>query len=700
MRPAVLLHRLASALTFTALTALAACHRPMVTAGTPAVPAATGADAGADPAFRRPGPRGSQTIFSALDLPAPSRVRTAAGRPGPDYWQQRADYVIEATLDAATHTIDGRERITYTNNSPESLPFLWIHLEQNAFNDTSINSRIAGPEDRFGSHGAFHGGVEVKYVRLVRKTDRERAIGQPGPGVIDLPFHVYDTVARIGLPEPMPAAAAGAPSQAQLEIGWSFKVPPYGADRMGIYESGAGGPAGEVFQVAQWFPAIAVFDDVHGWNTLPYVGQGEFYTNIGAYDVSITVPREHLVAGSGVLQNPTEVLTAAQIERLEQAEKSKETVVIRSETEVADPTSRPAGPATFTWRFKADNVRTFAWSSSAAFIWDAAACDIGPGPAWAGERPVLAMSMYTADALPLWAGATQMLQSSIEHYSARWFKYPYPVATNINGVVGGMEYPMVIFCSEREDERGLFGVTTHEIGHNWFPMTVNTDERRHAWMDEGFNTFMNYYACRERYEDDAERRGDADAYVGAMRQCEQQPMEIPADQVRPGTLGNLQYAKPATALVVLREQVLGAERFDAAFRQYIADWAFKSPRPADFFRAMENAAGEDLAWFWRGWFLETGAHDQAIEKVEFDAKAGSATATLVNRAELVMPVMFRVSYDDGTTEDRRLPVQVWYWTNRWTTTWETGGRRPVEVTIDPDHAVPDVERGNNVWTAK
>jgi hypothetical protein len=700
---------------------VAACHRGATSGvggggdvGTTVSSAPQDAAAAAAPvdAFRRPGPRSAQTIFSPLDLPTPGRVRAASGLPGPDYWQQRADYRIEATLDADAHTIDARARITYSNYSPEPLPFLWIHLEQNAFTSSSINAHVAGPEDRFGPRGQFNGGIALRSVRLALWPDERgeaRPIGRPGPGVIDLPVHVYDTVARLDLPQPMPAAAGNEPSTIQLEVEWSFRIPPYGADRMGLFESADG----TVFQVAQWFPAMAVFDDVHGWNTLPYVGQGEFYTNFGSFDVSLTVPRDHLVAATGVLQNPEEVLTPTQVERLRRAGRSRETVVIRAADEVADPTTRPAGGPTFTWRFRADDARTFAWASSRAFIWDAAACEVpalppaapvdgaaGPG----ATRRVLAMSVYPREALPLWSAATEMLQWSIEHYSRRWYPYPYPVATNVNGVVGGMEYPMLVFCAERDDERGLFGVTTHEIGHNWFPMLVNTDERRHAWMDEGFNTFINYYAMRERYGDDEDRRGDARAFVDAMREEHQQPMDIPADQVRPGALGTLQYAKPATALVLLREQVLGPARFDDAFRRYIAAWALKSPQPADFFRCIENAAGEDLAWFWRGWFLETGALDQAIDRVEFSEGGGEGggstmSVTLVNRGELVMPVVYRVTYDDGLTEDRRLPVQAWYSTNRWTATWDTAGRRPVEVCIDPDGVMPDIDESNNRWVA-
>jgi aminopeptidase N len=278
-----------------------------------------------------------------------------------------------------------------------------------------------------------------------------------------------------------------------------------------------------------------------------------------------------------------------------------------------------------------------------------------------------------------------------------WHKYPYPVATNVNGRVGGMEYPMIIFCGGRTDRRGLFGVTTHEIGHNWFPMLVNTDERRHAWQDEGFNSFINFYAHAERFPGETNtRRGNAHELIEFMKEGEQQPMDVPADRIWRGRLGNLEYAKTAVAMVLLREVVLGPERFDPAFRRYVALWAFKSPMPADFFRAMEDAAGMDLAWFWRGWFTETGTLDQAVSGVSQREK--TAYVTFTNRGELVMPMEYRVSYEDGSTEMRSLPVEAWTTGNQWTAAWETE-KKITKIEIDPDGRLPDVEPRNNVWEA-
>jgi hypothetical protein len=643
-------------------------------------------------AFREFRARKMETIFSPIDLPAPTRQRLVSGAPGPEYWQQRVDYDIDATLDAEAKTLSGRATITYTNNSPDALAHVWVHLEQNLFRKESVGALKTAPGARFGNRDGFEGGLEIGHVKVSPTVSLDAGGGEVStlePGS-DLSMQVYDTIGRIDLPVPIAPGGTFA-----FEIAWSFRIPQYGSDRMGWQEVADG----TVFQLAQWFPAVAVYDDVYGWNTLPYLGQGEFYTNFGDYDVRLKVPRGHIVAATGELANEEEVLTAEQRSRLASARLSAETVAIRGEPEVLDPATRPEGEGPLTWRFVAEDVRTFAFASSEAFIWDAAFLE-GSGPEGPDGMPTgtLVQSVYPGEGMAVWPKSTEMLRSAIEGYNTRWFRYPYPVATNVNGIVGGMEYPMIIFCAERRDERGLWGVTTHEIGHNWFPMVVSNDERRHAWMDEGFNTFINYYSNRERYPDATGGRGNAREFVASMVLPDQEPMAMPADHVQNGRLGMMQYAKPSVALVLLREQVLGPERFDAAFREYIRRWAFKSPRPADFFRCMEDVAGQGLDWFWRGWFLETGTLDQAVVSVEQEERSAGARATFANRGELVMPLRFRVSYSDGTMEDRMLPVETWFPTNRWTTGWDTGGRVVTGVVVDPDEVMPDCDLGNNVWT--
>ena len=633
------------------------------------------AGATSDAGFRALGPDGA-TIFTPLDLPAPSTVRLGSGAPGPAYWQQRADYRIDATLHEGERAVSAVGTITYHNNSPDTLAYVWLHLEQNLFRADSLGSLSKEPGSRFGYREGFEGGYEIGPVRVN---------GTP------VELHVYDTLGRIDLPEPL------APGRSiTIDLSWRFNVPPFGVDRLAVDEV----EQGPIFQIAQWFPAVAVYDDVTGWNTLPYLGQGEFYTNFGDYEVSITAPRSHVVLATGILTNAGEVLTPTARERLDAAWRSDETVVIRSAEEVGDRSAWPAGDGPLTWRFSARDVRTFAWASSAAFVWDAAGLDV-PGSAQARNGRVLVQSAYPKEAMPLWQEATQMARHSIDFNSRQWHPYPYPTAVNVNGRVGGMEYPMIVFCAERHNERGLYGVTDHEFGHTWFPMLVNTDERRYAWMDEGFNSFMNVYTIRDRYGQSArDRRSDVDAFTAQMTRGQQQPVATThADHVWRGRLGFLMYGKPAAALVLLREEVLGEERFDAAFRAYIDRWAFKHPQPADFFRTMEDVAGADLAWFWRGWFLSTATLDQAVTGVDHNDDGSWVRVHLASRRDMVMPVRMRIRYDDGSEEERRLPAEVWATTSLWTDGWNPRGRRVVEVVVDPYSVLPDVDRSNNRWSA-
>lgn len=614
---------------------------------------------GRDEFARKPQLRPDVTIFSPLDLPTPNRLRTAAGAPGPDYWQQRVDYRIDVALDPSTRTVSGSEQVTYHNQSPEALDFLWVHLEQNILRKDSIGT-LTGGGDAVGGPSEPSDGVQLTRV---------------ASGGLDLPYVVYDTMMRIDLPAPI------APGQRyEFGIDWSFQVPERVFRRYGTMKV----KHGTIWEIAQWFPAVAVFDDVHGWNTLPYLGTGEFYTNFGNYELNITAPRDHLVVATGVLQNPDQVFTPVQRERLAAAQQSRETVMIRTQDEVTDPSSRPSGDGPLTWRFRAENVRTVAFASSEAFLLDA--CTTGK---------TLVQSAYSEDSLPVWGKSTQMLATAIEGYNRQWFEYPYPAATNVAGIEGGMEYPMIIFCSgrNRRSEQSLYGVTTHEIGHNWFPMVVNTDERRHAWMDEGFNTFINKYSTREWFPD---ARAPRPANFAMMMKAPGVPIMTQADRFNGMQLGILAYEKPGWGLYILREYILGHERFDAAFRAYIKRWAFKSPQPADFFRTMENVAGMDLAWFWRGWFLEDALLDQAIDNVQQATGNRPARITVLNKQRMVMPLTLEAVFADDSTERRRLPVESWYQSDRLQVTLE--GRGEIrEVRLDPDQMLPDADRKNNVW---
>ncbi len=620
--------------------------------------------------------RPDKTIFSPLDLPTPNGMRTATGMPGEDYWQQQVDYRIEVTLNVEQESVAATAHVTYTNNSPQDLPYVWISLEQNLFRADSDGSRFTPPGSRFNNRPDFEGGVTVDYVRAGDK---------------ELKLAVHDTIGRIDLLEPVRAKGG----TTEFEISWSFRIPDYGADRMGIRRC----DQGTIYQLAQWFPAVCKFDDVHGWNTLPYLGQGEFYTDFGSYDVKITAPRGHVVCATGVLRNAGEVLSEEQLRRLILANTSRQTVTIRSATEVGTDEAAKPGEGPLTWHFHADKVRSFAWTSSDATIWDASSI------IWDDDSTTLIQSVYPQEARSAWKESTQMLKHSIEHYSEKWFRYPYPTATNVSGMVGGMEYPMIIFCGEDSNKEGLHSVTSHEIGHNWFPMVVNTDERRAAWMDEGFNTFMNTYDRYDVY--DAEVNGgempeedsgfNARSMARLMSRPNVQPLAMPSDQIRPEWLGMLAYYKTATAMQMLREVVLGPERFDPAFREYIQAWAFKSPQPADFFRCMENGTGAELAWFWRSWFIENVPLDQAIVSVDQSIASGLARITIANKQEMVMPVFLEIEFTNGEKMDYNMPVYVWYYTNLWTADVAIGDREIKRVIIDRKRVMPDLNRRNNNW---
>jgi hypothetical protein len=441
---------------------------------------------------------------------------------------------------------------------------------------------------------------------------------------------------------------------------------------------------GWLYQIAQWYPRMCVYDDISGWNTDQYLGQGEFYTEYGNYDVKITVPAVHICLATGALQNPKEVLTPTQIDLLDKALKSEKTIMIIDENNVGRSSSRPKSSGELTWHYKAENVRDFAFASSATFIWDAA-----------GWNGILAQSLYPAEAKLLWSQSTQMVRFSLKEFSEKWFPYPYSTMINVNGSVpGGMEYPMMIFVRERFGERRLFDVTLHEVGHTWFPMVVQNNERRHAWMDEGFNSFMCYYGEKARYPQLKARRGEARDIVSYMLSENHQPLLTHADAII--NLGQNAYAKTAAALVALRETVLGEERFDKAFKEYIRRWAYRRPQPEDFFRTIEDAAGENLSWYWRGWFYSTSILDQSVDSVsQIDSlDQFYSRVFLTNRREMVMPVQMEIIYDDSTTERRKLPVEIWIKQNEFISGFWTE-KKIVGVILDPDAKLPDVNLSNN-----
>lgn len=609
-----------------------------------------------------------------------TEYRAADGQPGPKYFQNRADYVLAARLNDQTNEITGSEILTYTNNSPQKLGFLWMNLEQNLFKLDSRGTAIVplNGSRNWGRGQVFDAGDHIKSVKL---------LNAKGPAT-ELKFLISDTRMQVFLPkEVMPNGG-----QVKLKIEYSFIEPNYGSDRTGIQDT----KNGKIFQIAQWYPRMCVYDDVMGWNTVPYTGPGEFYLEYGDFDLSITAPANHIVVASGELLNPTEVYTPEQLKRWAQAAQSEKTVVIRSADEVTNPASRPAGKKELTWHFKINNARDASWASSAAFIIDAAKMDLPSG------KKSIAISAYPveSDGVDAWGRSTEYVKKSIEYNSSKWYEFPYPAATAVAGIVGGMEYPGIVFCGYTAKRGGLWGVNDHEFGHTWFPMIVGSNERLYGWMDEGFNTFINTLSTANFNNGEYLRKTPRDMHqIGAaFTRPGLEPMMSPAANLKERNNGTLLYSKPSAGLVMLREQILGPERFDFAFRTYINRWAFKHPTPDDFFRTMENASGESLQWFWRGWFMNNWRLDVAVRDVKYvkDDPTQGALITIDNLEKMAMPVILEIKTVSGKTDRVTLPVEIWERNNTWT--FKYPSTEAIEsVTYDPDKVLPDYNPDNNVW---
>jgi hypothetical protein len=648
----------------------------VVLAGTGAAGAALAADGSGAPA-RHYDPL--QT-FAPLTLPQPvNRYRSSGGAPGPDYWQNRADYEIHATLDTARKELSATEVITYTNHSPDALPSLWLQLDQNTYR---ADARSVAADEAVREE--FTTGYSIDAVSVEAAKGRESKVE----------YVVSDTRMQIRLPQPLRASGGSV----RVHIQYHYTVP----GLFGGRTSWTTTKNGEIYDIAQWYPRMAVYDDLRGWDTLPYMAQ-EFYLEYGSFDYFVTVPWDMLVAGSGALQNPEQVLTATQRKRLEQARASDATVAIRASNEVGDASSRPTHEGTSTWHFHMDNTRDVVFSASRAFMWDAARIRLPD------NRSSLAMSFYPVESAgdTAWGRSTEYLKHAVEEFSRRWYPYPYPAAVNVAGGSSGMEYPGVLFDGIEDKGKALFWITAHEIGHTWFPMIVGFDERRNAWMDEGFNTFIDIY------ESDAFRNGA----FGPKRDSEYAPgggnpvdeiLPILADPAAPVIMTRadailekyrhpVTYFKSALGLVLLREQILGPERFDWVFRRFIRDWAFRHPAPSDFFRAMESEGGEDLSWFWRGWYFNNWTLDLAVKSVTYQDgnPARGALLTFQNLDPLVLPATVQIDFKDGSRRRLRLPAETWILKS--VATLYVDSTQPIiAVTIDPDHVIPDKDRTNNV----
>ncbi|MDN5211431.1 M1 family metallopeptidase [Fulvivirgaceae bacterium BMA12] len=546
-------------------------------------------------------------------LPTPNTYRTGSGAPGPDYWQQQADYHINVELDDENQRIIGSETITYTHRAPEPLDYLWVQLDQNVRASNSDSPKIKTLSIRNDS-------IPTKFFQTYVLDDVDYEGGYQIKSVKDhagknLPYVINKTMMRVEIPAPLKTG-----EQFVLSIDWSYNI----YDRMMV--DGRGGyeyfpeDGNYAYTIAQWFPRMCVYDDVNGWQNKQFLGRGEFALPFGHYVVNITAPADHVVGATGELQNPQAVLTKEQLARLDKAKKNYDKPVIIISQKDAEANEKSRSKEKKTWIYHADNVRDFAFASSRKYIWDAMAVKIG-------DKSPLAMSYYPKEGNPLWEKeSTIAVANTLKTYSKFTIDYPYPVAISVHAANQGMEYPMICFNYGRPKpdgtysdhlRRGMIGVIIHEVGHNFFPMIINSDERQWTWMDEGLNTFVELMTKREYYPEYANGSETPQGIVGYMKGEKQFQRPIMTNSENILQFGSNAYSKPSAALVVLRESVMGPELFDHAFKEYARRWAFKHPKPADFFRTLEDASAVDLDWFWKGWFYSTDHVDIAIDEVRW-----------------------------------------------------------------------------------
>ncbi|OEK00007.1 aminopeptidase [Roseivirga sp. 4D4] len=700
--------------------------------------------------------------FEQMDnmLPTPNQYRTGSGEPGPAYWQQKADYKIKVELDDENQRITGSEVITYYNNSPSELRYLWIQLdqnvrEQNSFSSQAGTSRLPATVSQVGTVQAqralgdtgFDGGFKLMAVKDTKGND--------------LQYLVNRTMMKITLPEPL--ASGGSFS---FNIDWWYNV----NDRAVI-----GGRSGYeyfkedgnyLYTIAQFYPRMAVYDDFNGWQNKQFMGSGEFALTFGDFEVEITVPADHIVGSTGMLQNPKDVLTKQEARRFEQAKKSFDKPVIIVTQEEAEAKEKKKASRKSTWVYHAENVRDFAFASSRKFIWDAQAVKVG-------ENTPLAMSYYPKEGNPLWEReSTKAVVNTLINYSEMTIDYPYPVAISVHAASIGMEYPMICFNFGRPRPDGTYDdfiktrmvyVIVHEVGHNFFPMIINSDERQWAWMDEGLDSFLEYLTMKKYYPELPYNSNSPEAIVPYMKGSKDFMRPIMTNPEQSLQLGPEAYSKPSAALVVLREQVMGPELFDQAFKEYARRWAFKHPKPADFFRTMEDASAVDLDWFWKGWFYTTDNVDVEVADVKWfkvageqknlesrvnaqggnlgenagendgnpfygqpqefkltDSRVGSEyrsevdneairerfagknvyQMTFKNNGGLITPLVLEWTYKDGSKEIERIPAEIWRRNEQQVTKLFVKEKEVDSVVFDPFKQLADVDMENNVFPPK
>ncbi len=704
-------------------------------------------------------------------LPTPNETRSASGAPGHAYWQNRADYIMDIHLDDHKQYISGKETVTYHNQSPDALDYLWLQLDQNnqfpGSDSYSTSTGKLGDQITPGSLARYDHNLDRGF-NIVKLTSTSGT---------DLSYTINKTMMRVDLPQPI---APGASYSFKVE--WNYNI----NDR--LKEGGRSGyeyfPADSnyLYAIAQFYPRMCVYDDIYGWQNKQFLGAGEFTLPFGEYDVHITVPADHAIAATGILQNPKDVLTSDQQDRLAKAHNSytQPVMIITPEEALAKESKRATEEKT--WYFKASNVRDFAWASSRKFIWDAMAVKQTSSP------DVMAMSMYPKEGNPLWQQySTKVVAHTLKWYSHYTFDYPYPVAWSIHTDRIGMEYPMICFNGGRPaadgtytkgTKYGMIGVIIHEVGHNYFPMIVNSDERQWTWMDEGLNTFLEYLTEQQWERDYPSGRGAPYKIVDYMKADQKLLEPIMSNSENIQQLGSNAYAKTATALNILRETVMGRDLFDKAFKEYALRWKFKHPSPADFFRTMEDASAVDLDWFWRGWFFSTepcdiqladikwqradmpqdsslltsdekflGNNPQGLTSVrnremikqtqdEIDTtlkdqfsnvdarktakdnfesyeknlsdeeKAVIAkgknyyTLTFKNKGGLVMPIIIKFVYEDGTEQVQRIPAEIWRHDNSEVSKVFITDKVIKQFILDPYLETADIDRSNNYYPAQ
>ncbi len=602
-------------------------------------------------------------------------TRTDRGVPGPNYWTQKVDYSIQAELDPETAILVGREIITYRNNSPDELDRLILHLYQNLFSGGMERTRNV----------PITGGIILERVSLEGQELRE-ARGRP-----ELGSYIADgTLMAVYLNQRLRPGGT-----VELEVEWRFEVPPEGAPRHGHIDN-------RLFNVAQWYPQVAVYDDIEGWHIWPYLGNGEFYLEYGDFDVSITVPEGWLVGASGTLQNSDEVLPDPIRRRLEEAMTSDEVVHVVAEEDFGPGLATVLGSeGTLTWRFRADGVRDFAFATSNEYLWDAAHT-LTPDADGDGEDEVVALHALYRPVAETWVDAAEYIRHAVTFHAERWHPYPWPQMTGAEGPVGGMEYPMLTFVAAFGDPRSVYETLNHEISHMWYPMMVGSNEPSYPWMDEGLGTYVEAYATGDFWDEPEYWRADQNAYLRVAGLEQETPIMRHADLHGPyGTYGQAAYWKPAALLRAL-EAVIGRDALWSSLRAYSENWIYRHPTPHDFFNLVEEAAGRDLDWFWYPFWYETAALDQAITNVRVTDGAGGAVAsevTIANLGKTFMPVHLLLTLSGGDTIREVVPVEVWLLGGgvHTVTVDLPRGETLTSVEIDPEGAFPDVDRENNIW---